>query len=103
MKTDSKLQGGSNLMKGKFSSIWHVALALVLMLGFSLVPVVPAMAQVAAPTVVSAATNAPGTVISITFNKQMADPAGKQAQFTYQIGGAAAQNFSAASLNPNTA
>ena len=31
-------------MKNKFSSIWHLALALILVLGFSLVPVIPAMA-----------------------------------------------------------
>ena len=73
-------------MKGKFSSIWHVAMALILVLGFSLVPAMPAMAA-DAPTVVSAATNAAGTIISITFNKAMADPTGKHTQFTYQIGG----------------
>ena len=52
-----------------------------------------------APTVVGAATNAAGTVITITFSKNMADPAGKHDEFKYQIGGGADQNFSAAALN----
>jgi uncharacterized repeat protein (TIGR02059 family) len=53
----------------------------------------------APPTFSSAATNAAGTVITITFNKNMADPSGKHAQFTYKINGGTAQNFSAAALN----
>ncbi len=55
------------------------------------------------PTVVSAATNVAGTVITITFNKAMANPAGKQAQFKYRINGGADQAFSAAALNADTA
>jgi hypothetical protein len=39
------------------------------------------------PTVVSAATNSAGTVISMTFNKPMASPAGKHGSFTYSING----------------
>ncbi|MDD5312785.1 MAG: SwmB domain-containing protein [Dehalococcoidia bacterium] len=51
------------------------------------------------PAFASAATNAAGTVITITFSKNMADPAGKHAQFTYKVNAGAAQNFSAAALN----
>jgi PKD repeat protein len=54
---------------------------------------------VAAPTFVSAATNTAGTVISITFNKAMANPAGDQGQFTYSINGGTAQPFGAAALD----
>jgi autotransporter-associated beta strand protein len=56
-----------------------------------------------APTFVSATTNTAGTAINITFNKAMASPAGDQSQFTYSINGGAAQAFSAAALNTNTA
>jgi plastocyanin len=48
---------------------------------------------------VSAATNASGSTISITFSKAMVDPSGAQAQFKYQIGGGADQSFSAAALH----
>ena len=68
-------------MKNKFSSIWHLALALILVLGFSLAPAIPALADAAPPTVSSAATNAVGTIITITFNKPMADPVGNVAAF----------------------
>ena len=56
---------------------------------------------VAPPIVTSAATNAAGTIITITFSKNMADPAGKQAEFSYKINGGPAQTFSAAALNAN--
>ena len=36
------------------------------------------------------------------FNKTMADPSSKQAQFIYKIGGGADQPFSAAALNADT-
>ena len=55
------------------------------------------------PKVVSAATNFTGSVITITFSKNMANPAGKQDQFKYQINGGADQPFSAAALNGNPA
>jgi uncharacterized repeat protein (TIGR02059 family) len=55
--------------------------------------------NIAPPTVASAATNAAGTNITITFSKAMANPAGKHAQFTYSIDGGAAQAFDAVSLN----
>ena len=61
-----------------------------------------AYTYVAPPTFVSAATNTTGTVITITFNKAMANPTGKQAQFTYKINGGVAQLFSAAALNAVT-
>jgi len=54
------------------------------------------------PTVVSAVTNVAGTVITVVFDKAMANPAGKQAQFKYQIGGGADQPFSVAALNADT-
>ena len=54
------------------------------------------------PTVVSAETSVDGAVITIEFNKAMADPAGKHAQFNYQINGGADQGFSAAALDGNT-
>jgi hypothetical protein len=53
----------------------------------------------AAPTALSAQTNAAGTVITITFNKAMTDPLGKQAEFKYKIVGGTDQTFSAADLN----
>jgi hypothetical protein len=55
-----------------------------------------------APAFVSATTNSAGTVISITFSKAMASPAGDQGQFTYSINGGTAQSFSAAALDSNT-
>ncbi|MDD1655389.1 MAG: IPT/TIG domain-containing protein, partial [Methanomicrobiales archaeon] len=58
---------------------------------------------VAPPTVVTAATNTAGTIITITFSKAMANPAGKQGEFAYQVGGGADQPFSAAALNADTA
>jgi PGF-pre-PGF domain-containing protein len=61
--------------------------------GFALTNITPA------PTFASATTNAAGTVITITFNKAMANPAGKHGEFSYKIGGGAAQTFSAAALN----
>jgi len=51
------------------------------------------------PTIVSAVTNATGSVISIAFTKKMADPAGKHGQFTYRVNGDTAQNFSLATLS----
>jgi PKD repeat protein len=54
------------------------------------------------PTFVSAATNTAGNVITITFNKAMANPAGKNGQFGYRINGGALQTFSAAALNADT-
>ncbi len=51
------------------------------------------------PTFVSAATNTTGTIITITFSKNMADPAGKQAEFSYKVNAGLAQTFSAAALN----
>jgi len=56
----------------------------------------------AAPTVVSATTNAAGTVITVTFDKTMSDPAGKHGEFMYQINGGADQAFGAAALNADT-
>ena len=53
----------------------------------------------AAPTVSGAATNAAGDTITITFNKNMANPAGKHGEFSYKVNGGTAQNFSAAVLN----
>jgi len=54
---------------------------------------------VPAPAVIGATTNAAGTVITITFNKAMNNPAGKHAEFTYKIGSGSPQSFSAAALN----
>ncbi len=54
------------------------------------------------PTVTSATTNADGTQITVTFSKAMADPAGKHAQFGYQINGGGDQTFSAAVLDADT-
>jgi uncharacterized repeat protein (TIGR02059 family) len=51
------------------------------------------------PTFVSAATNITGTIITITFDKNMASPFGKQTEFSYRIGPGSAQSFSAAALN----
>ncbi|MFC5405339.1 SwmB domain-containing protein [Cohnella soli] len=57
----------------------------------------PAMA----PTFVSATTNTAGTIVTVTFDKPMADPAGKHSQFTVQANGAA-NAVTAAALNGNT-
>ncbi|MGD0353063.1 MAG: choice-of-anchor U domain-containing protein, partial [Dehalococcoidia bacterium] len=51
------------------------------------------------PTFVSAATNTAGTTITITFSKTMADPTGKQGEFSYKVNGGPAQSFSAAALD----
>ncbi|MBM3308510.1 MAG: InlB B-repeat-containing protein, partial [Candidatus Eisenbacteria bacterium] len=59
-------------------------------------------AMPAPPTFSSATTNTAGSVITITFSKAMANPAGKHDQFTYQINGGATQAFSAAALNATT-
>jgi len=50
------------------------------------------------PTVSSATTNAAGTVITITFRKEMADPSDKHGEFKYQINGEPDQAFSEAAL-----
>ena len=52
----------------------------------------------APPTVSSAATNASGTTVSITFNKAMASPAGDQSQFTVHVG-AGTDTVTAAALH----
>jgi hypothetical protein len=53
-----------------------------------------------APTVLSAATDAAGTVITITFSKEMNPPVGKHGDFKYQIAGVVGdQAFSAAAFN----
>ena len=54
-------------------------------------------AAAAAPTVVSAANNAAGTQIDVTFNKNIADPAGKHLEFWFTQN-AAERAFSAASV-----
>ncbi|MDH7579024.1 MAG: S-layer homology domain-containing protein [Bacillota bacterium] len=50
------------------------------------------------PTFVSAATNAAGTAITVTFSKAMANPAGKHAEFTVTVNGVVT-NVIAATLN----
>jgi len=57
---------------------------------------------VPAPTVSSATATTDGSKIIVSFSKAMADPTGKQAQFTYSVNGGAAQSFSAAALNTTT-
>jgi len=54
---------------------------------------------VASPEFVSAETNADGSVITITFDKAMADPTGEDAAFSYEVNGRGALGFSAAALN----
>jgi uncharacterized repeat protein (TIGR02543 family) len=57
----------------------------------------------APPTFVSAATNADGTVITITFSGAMASPTrGAAHEFTYSINGGHAQPFRAIGLNPGS-
>ena len=51
----------------------------------------------APPTFVSAATNVAGTVITITFDKAMANPSGKHGEFSFKIG-SAGRTFSSAAL-----
>lgn len=53
--------------------------------------------QLPVPEFVSAATNATGDAITITFSKAMADPSGKHAEFSFNDG--FARTFSAAALN----
>lgn len=55
--------------------------------------------KAAPPAFVSAATNTSGTVITVTFDKAMADPAGRHGEFIYRINGGTAQSFSTAALN----
>lgn len=55
-----------------------------------------------APIVTNATTNTAGTEIIVTFSKVMADPAGKNSQFAYQINGGGDQTFSAAVLDADT-
>ena len=73
----------------------------IIMLLLAMALVIPVSAADAA-TVTGAATNPEGTIITIAFNKTMADPTGKQTQFIYKIGGGADQSFSAAALNADT-
>ena len=75
---------------------WKIIAIITLLL--VMVLVIPVSAAYA-PTVSSATTNTAGTVITITFNKTMADPDGKQDEFKYQINGGGDQSFSAAALN----
>jgi PGF-pre-PGF domain-containing protein len=56
----------------------------------------------AAPTFTSATTSTAGSTITITFNKAMANPAGKHGEFSYKVNGGTAQTFSAAALNADT-
>lgn len=58
------------------------------------------VAVIAPPEFVSATTNEAGTIITITFNKKMADPTGKHAQFTVNDG--AANAVTAVALNATT-
>lgn len=55
---------------------------------------------VSAPTFVSAETNEAGTVVTVEFDKEMADPSGKHAQFAVDDG--AANAVTAAALNEDT-
>jgi len=56
--------------------------------------------RVAAPVYVSSTTNEAGTIVTVTFDKEMADPTGKHAQFTVNDGEANA--VTAAALNGTT-
>ncbi|MCX6686542.1 MAG: PGF-pre-PGF domain-containing protein [Methanoregula sp.] len=86
-------------LTGKTVGAWNVTVINLdnqegsLLGGFAVTNITPA------PTFASATTNAAGTVITITFNKAMANPSGKEAQFTYKIGAAGGKTFSAAALN----
>ncbi len=55
----------------------------------------------AAPAFVGAATNAAGTIVTVTFNKPMADPTGKQSQFAVNVNGVP-NPVTAAALNGAT-
>jgi uncharacterized repeat protein (TIGR02059 family) len=55
----------------------------------------------APPLLQSAATNTAGTIITLAFNKAMADPAGKHAQFSATVAGVA-RGITAATLNADT-
>jgi len=55
-----------------------------------------------APRFVSATTNRAGTIITITFDKAMADPSGKHGEFSYKVDAGAAQSFSSAELASDT-
>jgi uncharacterized repeat protein (TIGR02059 family) len=56
---------------------------------------------VAPPILSSAATNTAGTIITLTFDKDMANPSGKHAQFSATVAGAA-RGITAAALNVDT-
>jgi uncharacterized repeat protein (TIGR02059 family) len=57
--------------------------------------------SVAPPILQSAATNTAGTVITLTFDKAMANPSGKHAQFSATAAGSA-RSITAAALNADT-
>lgn len=57
--------------------------------------------SVAPPVLVSAATNTAGTVITLTFDKAMANPSGKHGQFSAVVAGTS-RSFTAAALNADT-
>ncbi len=52
--------------------------------------------QPQSPVVIDAETDAAGTAITVTFDKPMADPAGKHNQFSYRINSGSPQSFYAA-------
>jgi len=98
------------LIKGIFPRYDHklnvavnIFLALLLVLP-ALISSYPVFAEpVLAPSVVSAATNVAATIITITFNKNMANPGIKIAEFRYKLNGGSAQSFSVAALNADNA
>ena len=72
----------------------------MLKLGLSLISTLASAESIPAPVYVSATTNEAGTIITVTFDKTMADPSGKHAQFAVNDGSANA--VTAAALNGTT-
>lgn len=68
--------------KGTFGSLDKVPLE-----SFKDKPVINIVPDSSPPVLVSAATNTTGNIITLTFNKNMADPTGKQAEFKIKIDG----------------
>jgi hypothetical protein len=68
--------------------------------GYGLLDALGALQDISLPPMAeSAATNVTGDIITITFDKEMSDPAGRHGQFKYRVNGGDPQNFSSSMLD----
>jgi hypothetical protein len=96
---------GANIAHGEVVTVSYtkgtvVAADAVALESFTDQPVVNNLPEPAVIVLQSAVTNTLGTIIRLTFNKNMASPVGKHAEFSFNIG-ATARTFSAAALASN--